>query len=51
MYGSYQHAATNTTENISEQYSIGLGGYGSVFLFSSAAKDIYDGAPGVDINV
>ncbi len=51
VYGSYQHAISNTTESISKQYTIGLGGYGGVFNFTGTAKNIYDKAPGVDISV
>lgn len=51
IYGSYQHAMQNITETISKQYSIGVGGYGKVFLFSGFAGSIYDNAPGVDIEV
>lgn len=51
IYGSYQHAMRNTTEAVSKQYTIGLGGYGKVFNFTGSALDIYDNAPGVDIQV
>lgn len=51
VYGSYQHAMKNTTELISNQYNIGLGGYGSVFDFYGTARNIYDNAPGVDISL
>lgn len=51
VYGSYQHATSNITEAISKQYSIGVGGYGKVFIYSGIAKSVYDNAPGVDINV
>lgn len=51
VYGSYQHAMRNTTEAVSKQYTIGLGGYGKVLNFTGLALDIYDNAPGVDIQV
>lgn len=51
LYGSYQHAMRNTTEAVSRQYTIGLGGYGRVFNFTGSALNIYDNAPGVDIQV
>ncbi len=51
IYGSYQHAKSNTTENVSKQYTLGVGGYGNVFNFIGNAINIYDNAPGVDIEV
>ncbi len=51
VYGSYQHSMQNTTETISKQYSIGVGGYGKVFLFTGSARSIYENSPGVDIEV
>lgn len=51
VYGSYQHAMRNTTEAVSKQYNIGIGGFGGVFNFNGSAIDIYDNAPGVDIQV
>lgn len=51
VYGSYQHAMRNTTEAVSKQYTIDLGGYGRVFNFTGSASDIYENAPGVDIQV
>lgn len=51
VYGSYQHSMKNTTEAVSKQYTIGLGGYGNVFNFSGSARDIYENSPGVDIQV
>ncbi len=51
VYGSYQHAMRNTTENISKQYSINENGFGRVFDFTGTARNIYDNAPGVDIAV
>lgn len=51
IYGSYQHAMSNTTEAISKQYSIGVGGYGNVFKFTGSAINIYDNSPGIDIQV
>lgn len=51
IYGSYQHAMQNTTESISKQYSIEVGGYGKVFQFTGTARSIYENSPGVDIEV
>lgn len=51
VYGSYQHAMSNTTEIISKNYTIGAGGYGNVFHFNIKAKSIYDDANGVNTNV
>lgn len=51
VYGSYQHAMRNTTEAVSKQYTIGLGGYGNVFNFTGSAREIYENSPGVDIQV
>lgn len=49
VYGSYQHAMSNTTEFISKQYTIGAGEYGNVFRFTGNARMVYDNAAGVDI--
>ena len=46
-YGSYQHAVEAVTLNTSKSYTIGVGGYGSVFHFSGSAYGKYDAAPGV----
>ena len=51
VYGSYQHAMSNTNLLVSNQYTIGTGGYGNVFQFSGAARNVYDNAPGVNINL
>jgi len=51
VYGSYQHAMSNTNSAISNQYSIWVGGYGNVFQFIGIARNVYDNAPGVDIAV
>ena len=51
IYGSYQHAMSNTTSVVSNQYTIGVGGYGNVFQFIGTARNIYDNAPGVDISL
>jgi len=48
VYGSYQHAMSNTTDLISKQYTIGPGDYGNVFQFTGNARTVYDSAPGVD---
>ncbi len=51
IYGSYQHAIKNTTEAVSKQYTIAVGGYGKVFQFTGTARSIYENSPGVDIEV
>ena len=51
VYGSYQHAMSNTTEAISKLYTISSGGYGSVFSFYGSAVGIYDGTGGVNISL
>mgnify|MGYP001625220426 FL=1 len=51
IYGSYQHAISNTTQFVSTQYTIGAGGFGNVFLFYGNARNVYDGMNGVDIAV
>ncbi len=49
LYGTYQHAKRNITEDTSKNYTIGQGGYGDVFYFSGPAVGVYDEAPGVDL--
>ena len=51
IYGTYQHAMSNTTEPISKLYTINSTGYGGVFSFSGSAIGIYDGAGGVNISL
>lgn len=51
VFGSYQHAAQNTTLLNSQNYTLDLGGYGGVFLYNGNAIGVYDGMNGVDINV
>lgn len=51
IYGSYQHSMKNTTESISKQYSIDVGGYGKVFNFIGSTRTVYENSPGVDIDV
>ena len=51
VFGSYQHAMSNTSEYVSHQYNIGVGGFGNVFNFFGSAASIYDGANGVDISL
>ena len=51
IYGSYQHAMSKTNSGVSNQYTIGVGGYGNVFQFIGTARNVYDNAPGVDINL
>lgn len=51
IYGSYQHAMSNTTLAVSKKYTFSLGGYGNVFSFYGAAAGVYDGMAGVDLSV
>lgn len=51
VFGSYQHAAQNTTLWVSQDYTFSLGGYGNVFDFSETGYNTYDGMCGVDIDV
>lgn len=51
VYGSYQHAAQETTLANSQLYNIDFGGYGAVFDFYGTAFGIYDGMNGVDVDV
>lgn len=50
-YGTYQHAMSNVSEQVSKQYTIGSGGFGNVFLFNGNARTVYDNAVGVDITL
>jgi hypothetical protein len=50
VYGSYQHANQNVTENQSKKYDISYNGMGRVFLFDKNVKNKYDNTPGVIIN-
>lgn len=49
VYGTYQHAMSNTTEAISKLYLISYSGYGGVFSFYGSAYGVYDGCNGVSI--
>jgi len=51
VYASYQHAMSNTTLNVSQNFSISYAGYGGVFNFGSNAQLVYDQMNGVDISV
>lgn len=51
IYGSYQHAMSFTTVNVSQDYTFSLGGYGNVFDFGSSALGVYDATAGVDIDI
>ena len=51
VYGSYQHAMTNTTLANSQLYNFSLGGAGGVFDFYGTAFGVYDEMNGVDIDV
>ena len=51
VFASYQHAMKNTTLAASKSYSLGVTGYGGVFIFTGSAVGVYDGMVGVDIDV
>lgn len=51
IYASYQHSTSNITLQTSLSYSIGIGGYGNVFLFYSGAVGKFDQMNGVNINL
>ncbi len=51
VFASYQHAMSNSTLAKSQSYTIGITGYGGVFIFNGSAVGVYDGMVGVDISV
>ena len=51
VYGSYQHAMQTTTLANSQNYTLDILGYGSVFDYYGSAIGIYDDMNGVDIDV
>ncbi len=51
IYASYQHAMSNTTLAVSQQYNLSRIGYGGVFSFYGTATSVYDNMNGVDIAV
>lgn len=51
VYASYQHSTSNITLQTSLSYSIGVGGYGNVFLFYSNAVGKFDQMNGVNIDL
>ena len=51
VFGSYQHAMSNTTLANSKLYTFSIGGYGRVFDFYDTAVGVYDEMNGVDISV
>ncbi len=51
VYASYQHAMDTVNLSLSQSYTIGIGGYGHVFIFNNGAMSHYDGMDGVDIDV
>ena len=51
VYGSYQHAKQNISLNNANSYSIGSGGLGNVFIYSSGIASKYDQMGGVFIDV
>ncbi len=51
IYASYQHAMSNTTLAVSQQFNVSRIGYGGVFAFYGTATSVYDNMNGVDIAV
>lgn len=51
IYASYQHAMSNTTLAVSQQFNVSRIGYGGVFSFYGTATSVYDNMNGVDIAV
>ena len=51
IYGSYQHAKTSVSLNNANSYSIGSGGLGNVFIYSSSIASKYDQMGGVFTDV
>lgn len=51
IYASYQHAKSNTTLAVSQQFNMSRIGYGGVFAFYGTARSVYDNMNGVDIAV
>lgn len=49
IYGSYQHAVSNVSLADSQNYTIGGGGLGSVFIYPYSIVEKYDGMSGVGI--
>lgn len=51
IYGSYQHAASSISKNSASSFTIGNGGLGNVFKFSSLnIRNKYDGMAGVFVD-
>ena len=51
IYASYQHAMSQSSLTIAQQFNIDIIGFGHVFDFYGDAFDIYDEMPGVDLTV
>ena len=51
VYASYQHSTSNISLQTSLNYTVGVGGYGNVFLFHSDAVGKFDQMNGVDITL
>lgn len=51
IYGSYQHAASESSLSIAQMFDIDTSGFGGVFDFYGDAYYIYDAMLGVDIDV
>ncbi len=50
IFGSYQHAASSTTLAKSQNYTIGFGGLGNVFIFPIEISARYDGMFGLRLD-
>ncbi len=51
VFASYQHAMSTSTLAKSQSYTIGVTGYGGVFIFNGSAVGVYDGMVGVDMDL
>lgn len=49
IYGSYQHAVSNISLADSQNYTLGGGGLGSVFIYPYSIVEKYDGMSGVRV--
>ncbi len=51
VYASYQHAVRDISLQTSLNYTMGVGGYGNVFLFYGGVDNYYDAMGGVNIDL
>ncbi len=51
VYASYQHAVKDISLQTSLNYTMGVGGYGNVFLFYGGVDNYYDAMGGVNIDL